>query len=466
MKYKIGWLLLLPALVGGLSFAYFRPDITARTAAGLTAHSLCSAAFVSGVDADTAFRELVAPLVGRSVAALLDYRVNRNDQSVSASTARLWQVTAQHVHGFGCRLEFAGDRPLVTSAAQATPATDAREPTSSAPSIVKASDPAVDQAIDQVFEEIPGEPLKRVKAVVVVRAGRLVGERYAPGVGIDTPLLSFSVAKSVTNALLGILVLQGQIRVGDPIEAPEWHDAGDPRAQITFEDLMRMQSALDAPETGSGFDAATRMLYSESDMAAFAAHARLNGKPRESWEYTSANTLLLNRAIAARIGSDAASIRSFAERALFSPLSMRNVTMEFDGAGTFIGSSYVYASARDFARFGLLYANDGLAPDGRRILPEGWVTWSRRSTLGSSYGAGFWTNDGPSTHAAGRVAEGFAKDGFYASGNMGQRIYIVPSSRLVIARFGYSDPPLFGLNDDLALIRAASAAAADDNLQN
>jgi CubicO group peptidase (beta-lactamase class C family) len=86
------------------------------------------------------------------------------------------------------------------------------------------------------------------------------------------------------------------------------------------------------------------------------------------------------------------------------------------------------------------------------LLPEGWVAWSSRSTLGSPYGAGFWTNDGPSEQATGRVALGFPKDGFFASGNMGQRIYIIPSERLVIARFGYSEPPMFGINDDLSFI--------------
>jgi CubicO group peptidase (beta-lactamase class C family) len=116
---------------------------------------------------------------------------------------------------------------------------------------------------------------------------------------------------------------------------------------------------------------------------------------------------------------------------------MPNVTMEFDGAGAFVGSTWVYAPARAFARFGQLYVMDGIAPDGRRVLPEGWVAWSRRSTLGTSYGAGFWTNDGPSRLAANRVAGGFPKDGFFASGNLGQRIYIVPSQKLVVVRFGY-----------------------------
>ena len=132
--------------------------------------------------------------------------------------------------------------------------------------------------------------------------------------------------------------------------------------------------------------------------------------------------------------------------------------MEFDGAGTFVGSSHVYAPARAFARLGLLYLNDGVTPDGQRVLPAGWAELSRRSTLGSPYGAGFWTNDGPNPQAALRVEQGFPRDGYYASGNRGQRIYIAPSEWLVVARFGYSEGPTFGIDDDLALIATAIKA--------
>ena len=137
---------------------------------------------------------------------------------------------------------------------------------------------------------------------------------------------------------------------------------------------------------------------------------------------------------------------------------MGDVTMEFDGQGTFVGSTYVYATARDYARFGMLFLRDGVTTDERRLLPEGWVAWSRRSTLGAPYGAGFWTNDGPSLPAKWRVEGGFPKDGFFASGTLGQRIYIVPSERLVVVRFGYSAPPDYGIQDDVALIKAAIEA--------
>jgi CubicO group peptidase (beta-lactamase class C family) len=193
-------------------------------------------------------------------------------------------------------------------------------------------------------------------------------------------------------------------------------------------------------------------------MAGFAAAQPLKEPPGRTWEYTSADTVLLDRKIGSLVGGGPAGLRDFARRELFAPLGMGDVTMEFDGAGSFIGSTYVYATARDYARLGWLYLRDGVAPDGRRLLPEGWVDWSRRSTLGAPYGAGFWTNDGPSEPAQWRIQGGYPKDGFFASGTMGQRIYVVPSAGLVITRFGYSAPPYYGMADDVALIKAAIEA--------
>jgi CubicO group peptidase (beta-lactamase class C family) len=232
------------------------------------------------------------------------------------------------------------------------------------------------------------------------------------------------------------------------------------RATVTVEDLLRMRSGIDAHEGGSALDPVARMLFAERDMAAYAAGRPLKDAPGVRWEYSSANTLILARLLGQTVGGGAAGMRAFVERELAQPLGITSLTMEFDGAGTFIGSTFVYATARDYARLGQLYLDDGLAPDGTRILPEGWVAMSRSSTLGAGYGAGFWTNDGGSPEARARISAGFAADGFYASGVFGQRIYIVPSARLVVARFGNSAPPDFGIKDDLALLAASASRRA------
>jgi CubicO group peptidase (beta-lactamase class C family) len=133
-------------------------------------------------------------------------------------------------------------------------------------------------------------------------------------------------------------------------------------------------------------------------------------------------------------------------------LGMRTAVIETDAAGTPVGSTFILASARDWARFGLLYLNDGVV-NGHRLLPEGWVDYTRRATLDSDYGAGFMTNESPNSGAAGRVRAGMPEDGFFASGRLGQRIYIMPTQRLVVVRFGVTWMPEFDIAGDIRFIR-------------
>jgi CubicO group peptidase (beta-lactamase class C family) len=455
MKRILLWAVSLIVLMMIVAAIHWRPDRALRVASGLTAHSLCSAAFISGLDPQSTEDELVKPMLPGFVGPLLRYHVDRTREIVDASVAGLVPSRAAFTQGFGCRLVI---DPLIKSPQQVTPR-DASSPDSFAPPTqVSAEDPAINAALTLEFTEQPAKRPRFVKAIVIVKDGRVVAERYARGFTLDTPLLSFSVAKSFTNALIGILVRQSRLTIDQHIGAAEWQRAGDPRAALVIDDLLRMDSGIDASETGTGFDPVSQMLYGKDDMAAFAARFPVKEPPRSEWEYTSANTLLLDRLLGTTVGGGAPGMRAFADKELYAPLHMDHVTMEFDGAGTFVGSAQVYATARDYARLGQLFLNDGIGPDGQRILPEHWVDYSRRSTLGSPYGAGFWTNDGPSPPAARRIASGFPKDGFFASGDRGQRIYIIPSEHLIIARFGYSPEPDFGIIEDLQLIDAAIRA--------
>lgn len=453
----IGWLT-AGAVVAATATAavIFRPDLMVKVAAGMAAHNICSATFVAQLDPEATKRELVQPLIG-AAGSLVTFRVDRARKRVETSFAWVGRARASFTPGYGCRIDFPENVPL-------SPLPDASPVYADdfAPSgVVTTTDTIIERAISGVFAEKRNTPIKDVKAVVVVKDGHVIAERYASGFGIDTPLLSYSVAKSFTNALIGVLVRQNRLRTDQVVAAPEWNANGDPRAKITVEDLLRMRSGLDAPETGSPSDPVAQMEFLHADMAGFAALHPLKRRVGAEWEYTSANTLILDRLIGQAVGGGPAGLRSFAEREIFKPAHMSRVTMEFDGAGTFVGSSYVYAPARSFARFGEIYVNDGVTREGQRILRENWVAWSRRSTLGKSYGAGFWTNDGTSKYAAQRVANGFPRDGFYASGVLGQRIYIVPSEHVVIARFGYSRPPDFGIDDDVTLIDAVIRATRD-----
>jgi CubicO group peptidase (beta-lactamase class C family) len=455
MKRILLWAAGLIVLLVIAAAIYWRPDRALRVASGLTAHNLCSATFISGLDPQSTEDELIKPMLPGFVGPLLRYHVDRTLKTVDASVAGLAPVHALFTEGFGCRLVI---DPRYKSLLPVTPR-EPSPPDSFGPvAQVATSDPVINAALALEFTEQPSERPRFVKAIVIVKDGRVVAERYAPGFTLGTPLLSYSVAKSFTNALLGILVQQGRMSVDRHVEAPEWQRSGDPRSALVIDDLLRMSSGIDAPETGSGFDPVSQMLYGKDDMAAFAASFPLREPPRTRWEYTSADTLLLDRLLGTAVGGGAPGMRAFADKELYAPLHMDHVTMEFDSAGTFVGSAHVYATARDYARLGQLFLNDGIGPDGQRILPENWVDYSRRSTLGSPYGAGFWTNDGPSPPAARRIASGFPKDGFFASGNRGQRIYIIPSEHLIVARFGYSPEPDFGIIEDLQLIDAAIRA--------
>jgi CubicO group peptidase (beta-lactamase class C family) len=442
--------LILLALLA--SAAAYHPIRTARVAAGLVAHNLCSAVFVARLDPVAIMREQIGVFLPGPLGWMVKYKIDRSTPSVETSFAGIGHASASYSPAYGCRLDDPNNIPVPISP---PPIFENQSDAFAPEQPVTAADLKLSAAIDKVFTEDASQPLKNVKAVVVCRDGRVIGERYAPGYGVRTPLLSYSVAKSVTNALAGILVRQGRLRVDQEVGAPEWVDTADPRRRITVEDLLRMRSGLDVEESDTALSPVAEMEFAQSDMASFAARHPLKTPPGATWEYTSANTLILARLMGRIVGSGEAGMRQFAQRELVTRLNMGDVTMEFDGAGTFVGSSYVYAPARAYARLGELYANDGVAPNGVRILPEGWVAWSRRSTLGAPYGAGFWTNDGPSRIAARRVKNGFPKDGFFASGVLGQRIYIVPSARVVVARFGFSNPPDFGIKDDLALIDAA-----------
>jgi CubicO group peptidase (beta-lactamase class C family) len=250
------------------------------------------------------------------------------------------------------------------------------------------------------------------------------------------------MTKSVTNALIGILARQGKLSVDGPAPVPEWSDPKDPHHAISVGALMRMASGLDFGQSmtqdwATAFDPTTQMVFASPDMAALPERAPVGSPPGATWRYSNGNTLILSRIVRDEAGGDAGSVMAFAHRELFDKLGMANATLEFDATGTPIGASHMWAPARDWARFGLLYLNDGVV-GGERILPPGWVDYSARLTPGSEaygYGAGFWTNRGDQP-AARLHRPDMPADSFMARGSLGQYLIIVPSERLVIVRMG------------------------------
>jgi len=424
------------------SAAIFRPDRAVRVATGMVAHNVCSKSFVSGLDPASVFAETIERSGIRLLRPGLRYRLDRTGNIVDASVAGLFGSRAAFHEGFGCVLLHGGEQPYLLRSDVAA-LRQSRSPPLLAEiagaAIVEPADPKLKAALDHAFEEPAAPPFRRTKAVVVVHDGAVIAERYADGVGVDTPLLGFSMTKSVVNALIGILTQQGLVTPSFPAPVPEWRAPTDPRRAIEVEHLMRMTTGLALDETNSGFDPSSQMVYLHRDMAGFAAQATLIAPPGTRWAYSSATTQLLARIIRDSVGGPEQTL-AFAWRELFNPLGMRNVTLEFDASGTLQGTAYMLASARDWARFGLLYLNDGVV-GGRRVLHADWVDLSAAATLDTDYGAGFWTNRSEHESARARVRLGIPRDAFFASGDLGQRIVILPSQNLVIVRLGDSVDP-------------------------
>jgi CubicO group peptidase (beta-lactamase class C family) len=290
----------------------------------------------------------------------------------------------------------------------------------------------VEHLLVEAFSPDARDRLGETCATVIIHRGRLVAERYAEGVGPEDTQPSWSKAKSITHALIGLLVTDGRLDVNAPADAPEWSGPGDPRAAITLDQLLRMSSGLQFTEvyTHDQPSDVIEMLFGsgKDDVAGFAARFPLQQPPGTHWSYASGTTNIVSRRCAQVLGARGPAFEAFMRERLFEPLGMRSPIPKFDAAGTFIGSSFCFCTPRDFARFGLLYLRDGMW-EGRRLLPEGWVDYARTPTptppdpSGMGYGAHWWLDmAGPGS--------------FSANGYDGQYTVIVPDLDLVVVRNG------------------------------
>ena len=269
-------------------------------------------------------------------------------------------------------------------------------------------------------------------AFVVLHEGKVVAERYREGITANTKLLSWSMAKSFTNALAGIMAGDGLVDIYAPTGIPEWQ--GDERAVITLNDLMQMQSGLEWNEDYGNRSDVNLMLHREQDMGLYAINKPLEHEPGTFWYYSSGSTNIVMRYLRGQFASDTEFLTYLRER-LFAPLGIRNAFFEPDMSGTPVGSSYVYITARDFARFGQLYLDDGVF-QGQRILPEGWVEYTATPASGSKggYGSFFWLNKD-------KFWPDVPEDMFNCQGHDGQEVFIIPSKDLVVVTLGYSPKP-------------------------
>ncbi|MFK2877028.1 serine hydrolase domain-containing protein [Rhodanobacter hydrolyticus] len=404
-------------------------------ATGSVSHGLCDAAFVSHVDPDRVFREQHAPQM-RGIAWAIHWRVDPTQHEAHASVLGAFGARAVFRPGLGCVLMH-GDGPVPEAAGFAPEPIASPYPEHA----VVADDPAIQHALDRAFAEPDPAHPRNTKAIVVLHDGQLIAERYAPGYGPDTPIWAHSLTKSLTSALIGILVREGKLHLEQPAPIPGWRSTRDPHHAVTVDQLLRMDSGLPFDETDNVLNPMARMTFLESDMAGYASRMPLAHPPGTTWGYSNLGYVLLGRMVTDAAGGSAVDAERFARRELFAPLGMAHTTIQTDVRGTLIGASDSYGTARDFARFGQLYLDDGAA-GGKRILPEGWVAYSRSQTLDTGYGAGFWLNLKNDTRVpvwnAPWGMPQLPKDMYYARGAFGQYVVIVPSERLVVVRMGIS----------------------------
>jgi CubicO group peptidase (beta-lactamase class C family) len=317
----------------------------------------------------------------------------------------------------------------------------------------------LETAVAQLFLAAGRGGLPDTRALLVVQGGRVVLERYAPGFGPESRFRSWSMAKSVTQCLTGILVREGKLALDAPAPVPAWQRAGDPRAALRLREVLNMTTGLDNADGGDGADSLVAQLFFgdwSEDTAAGAEKAELAHEPGTHWAYSTATSQILSGIVGRAIGGGREGVRGFAERELAAPLGIRSLVLEFDAAGTMLGGGYVWATARDWARLGLLYLRDGRW-EGRRILPEGWVDFTRTpapAANNGTYGAHFWLTGEPGPEQWRTLAAEI--EAFQMNGNGGQFVVMVPDRDLVVVRLGEMHASTWAeLNAGLsALIRA------------
>lgn len=417
-----------------------RLNTVALTGAGYKAKIACSEIFLAGRAPETVLASDFA-----DIHPLLDHisvRVDAVRRQTTASLYGLGRSRAFYRDGYGCTLlrgtglAALPDRPAITA---------------------PAPDIAADAALSAILTNAIDNDAAGHRAFAVMKDGRLAGEAYAEGFGPATPMLGWSMAKSVTAAMMGAAVHKGYVSMDAPVPAPEWQTDYDQRQRITFDDLMHMHSGLmfvenyEAPRSD-----VNRMLFQSRDVSAVPIEKATSHPPREHFAYSSGTTNLLQAFLKRRLEAAGVDYHTFLHTALLAPIGASGATFEPDASGLFVGSSFFYASARDWARLGQLFLNNGVW-DGKRILPPGWSDYvsTPHASSDGAYGAHFWLNRATGERPA--PFPGLPESAYFMSGHDGQFVVIIPSHRLVIVRLGVSR------NDDAMALTAPVFKAVIDH---
>ncbi len=433
----VGWLLVLIVIAGiWIAWGVF-PAVS-----GYGAKNMCSAIYLQHRDIKDIEREDLAgfPL------SLGTFTWDEKDSSVTGTVWGLAKRKAIFRDGAGATLlnDFTDEqvraqhfnipaKPVLNTDAIAWPYGDMV--TDSIPSFINKNklNAAVDSVMNATYKNKPAY----TRAVLILYDGKIIAEKYAPGFNRNTVMLGWSMSKSLTGAMIGILVKEGKLNINTPAPVAEWK--GTDKEKITIKDLLQQSSGLDFVEEYDRPSDVTKMLFSKGDMAAYTASRPLQHIPGTVFNYTSGNTNILSRIIRNTVGES--EYAGFPYKELFHKINAYSFMLEPDASGTYIGSSYSYGTARDFARFGLLYYNNGMW-NGEQLLPASWVAASRQPCAANKlhwYGYQFWLNGVDENDTTKRRFNDVPADLFFCNGFGGQGVFIIPSEKLIVVRMGLKE---------------------------
>lgn len=432
MKFSWKFFLIGLGLVFVLVIVYILND-KLPIATGYAAKNMCSCVFL----ANRSPEQIQNQDLNFSFVRFTKSKVDRSKQMVTASLGGFFKRSAVYKKGFGCSLIYPDFPASFDDFNELDCEIDDRrlkipnDTHNNQNMIVPKWDvdqSRLEKAVHSAFD-VGGIQEKKTRSVVIFHHGKLIAEQYLEGFDSTTLQLGWSMAKSVTNAITGILVKDGLISIDDQAPIDAWKMDG--RSAITIKHLLQQNPGLEWEELYGDASDVTEMLYKQRNNSKYAIEKPLKYPVGEKWIYSSGTSNILSHILMQQFQGLNEYI-CFVRQRLFSPLGMVSATIEPDASGEMVGSSYCFATAREWARFGQLYLQDGVW-EGNRILPEGWVDFSRQVANGSdgTYGAHFWLNKShyyPSAPA----------DMFSANGFQGQRIFILPSHDLVIVRLGLS----------------------------
>lgn len=412
MRRKVIIIVAIVVAIGIYFFSSVYPKL--EIVSGISAKNLCSCLYVSGLSQEEAEKTDL----GFSLLFLASNTVDEKNKVVFSNVLGMHPKKAVYTEGRGCALEYEENIKAFNpkSHIQYGPEiwTEAE------------STQAMHDALASAFDK-PGETELNTRALVVIHKGKLVGEAYAPGIDKDTPLLGWSMTKSVTGMLAGILEKDGYWHRDETMNIPEWQN--DERKDITLNNLLQMSSGLNWEEEYGKVSTATKMLYGSADMGGYAQSQKLAEAIGSEWNYSSGTTNIIARKMADAFSSIEA-YQQFAYERLFGPIGARSFVLETDASGHIMGSSYGYATGRDWAKLGLLMLNQGNW-NGQQILDSTFVQYCSQTAPASkgAYGGQFWLN------RAGKF-ESYDDKSYWMAGFHSQQVAIHPDKDLVIVRLG------------------------------